>query len=476
MELLKLLAIIFCFSTFIVFLLNKFKIPSLLGFLLSGFILGPYGLEILKSVEQIKDIADIGVVLLLFAVGAEFSKEMILLLKKKFLISVTSQFLLTFFLTFIISFVFNVGIKRGILIGFIITLSSTAVIFKILMERGEIDTPQGKVMASILLFQDLMVVPIMVVLPFLSNKNLNFSLFIFKILIAFAFIFVLFYSLKNIFPKLFEEIAKTKQRDIFVLSIISFCLAVAYLTYLSGLSVALGSFIAGLVVAQSKFAHQAMSDILPFKESFLGIFFVSIGALLNFNFLIENILTIFLIIIFIFILKFLTGTFSSLLSGTSLKYSIQTGIGLFQIGEFSFIIAHQSLKLNLIDDNLYQLFVVSSILTIFLTPFVFKYYSDISSKIVSLKFIEKRLKYHRETESVVYPKLKDHIIIIGFGLNGQNLAFVLKETKIPYVILELNLDTVQEGLRKGEPIFYGDGTSKEVLKNLGIKEAKLLWL
>lgn len=474
MEILKLLFIIFCFSTILIYLLNKLKIPSILGFLLSGFILGPFGLKLLKDVEKIKDIAEIGIVLLLFSVGIEFSKEMVISLKKKFIISGTSQFILTFFLVLLISLFFKVQINQGIIAGFLITLSSTAVIFKIMMERGEMDTPHGKVMASILLFQDLIVVPIMIILPILSGERLNFKIFLFKILIGFGFVFFLYYALKNIFPKLFQEITKTKQREIFILSIISFCLAVAYLTHLSGLSVALGAFLAGLVVAQSEYSHQAMSDILPFKESFLGLFFVSIGALLNFNYLKENILKILFIILGIFLIKFFTGTISSIFSGTSFKYSIQAGLGLFQIGEFSFIIAHQSLKLNLIDEKFYQLFLISSILTIFFTPFVFKFYSDISSKIISLKFIKKILKYHREMEMAGPLKLKDHIIIIGFGLNGKNLAFVLKNTKIPYVVLELNIDTVQEAQKKGEPIFYGDGSSIEVLKNLGIKEAKLL--
>lgn len=474
MEILKILSIIFLFSTVFIFILNKLKIPSLLGFLLSGFILGPYGLKILTDMDTIKKVADIGIILLLFAVGIEFSKEMVISLRKKFLISGTSQFLLTFAFVFIISMLFKINFQEGVIAGFLITLSSTAVIFKILLERGEMDTPQGKVLAAISLFQDIMAIPIMFILSFLSGEKSGYKLFIIKISLSFLFIIFLFYGLKNVFPKMFLAIAKTKQREIFILSIISFCLVVAYFTHLSGLSVALGAFIAGLVVAQSEFAHQAMSDILPFKESFLGIFFVSIGALLNFNYFSENILKILLITLIIFFIKFLTGVLAGILSKTSLKYSIQVGLGIFPIGEFSFIIAHQGLKLNLVDENFYQIFVISSVLTIFLAPFIFKNYNEISNKIISIPFIKKRLKYHRERESVVYPRLKDHVIIIGFGLNGRNLAFVLKEAKIPYVVLELNIDTVQKEAKKGEPIFYGDGSSKEVLMNLGIKDAKLL--
>lgn len=474
MEFLKLLSIIFCFSTLLIFLLNKIKIPSILGFLLSGFILGPFGLGLLKDLETIKVIAEIGVILLLFTVGLEFSKEMIFSLKKKFLISGTAQFFITFLLVILILLISKIDIKIALSIAFLLSLSSTAVVFKLLLERGEIDTPQGKVMSSILLYQDLLVVPIMVIIPYLAGNKLPITDLIFKLSIAFAFIILLFFGLKNLFPKIFKEIAKTKQREIFILSIISFCFGVAYLTNLSGLSVALGAFIAGLVIAQSEFAHQAMSDILPFKESFLGIFFVSIGALLNFSFLIKNIFNVFIIIFGIFILKFLTGIVASLLSGTSFKYSIMVGLGIFQIGEFSFIIADQSLKLNIIGENIYQLFLISSIGTIFITPFIFKYYSDISNKIVSFNFIKKRLNYHKENIEKPSESLNNHIIIIGFGLNGRNLAFVLKEAKIPYVVLELNIDTVQSESKKGEPIYYGDGTSKDVLINLGIRKAKLI--
>ncbi len=474
-NILKLLTIIFCFSTFLVYIFNKFKIPSILGFLFSGLILGPYGFKILKDVEAIKQVAEIGVILLLFTIGIEFSLKKLLSMKKILFGSGFVQIFLATFLVFTISFLFKMEIKQRVFFGFLIAMSSTAILFKLLQERGEMDAPHGKVMVGISLFQDLFLIPLMLFLPLISKEEPKITYGLLKIFLSLIMIYFIIYGSKYLIPNFFHLIAKTKQRELFILSIISLCLGITFFTSLFGLSLALGAFIAGLLVSGSEYSHQVISDILPFKDSFIGLFFVSLGALLNFKFAFENFFFTILIVFSIVLIKFISGLIGSLVVGTSLKYSIEVGLGIAQIGEFSFILANEGLKLNLISEKYFQVFLFTSLITIFLSPFLFAFSKKISNFIISINFIKKKLKYYRAfEEKLISIKKENHVIIIGFGLNGKNLALALKESSIPFVVLELNIDTVQEAKAKGEPIFYGDGTSKEILNQLWIRDASIL--
>jgi CPA2 family monovalent cation:H+ antiporter-2 len=258
-------------------------------------------------------------------------------------------------------------------------------------------------------------------------------------------------------------------------TIILLCLGIALITSRFGLSLALGAFMAGLIISESEYAHQAISDILPFKDSFMGLFFVSIGMLMNIEFVFNNVLKIASIVIFIFGLKIITGTVSAVIIGAPLRSSLYAGIGLAQIGEFSFVLAIAGKASGLITEDFYQIFLSSSVVTMILTPFILQIAPIASDWTVSRGIFKKISKLQRISESESFPNRKhDHVIIIGFGLNGRNLAMVLREAEIPYVILEMNSDTVKDMKKKGEPIYFGDGTSKEILHKLGIQKARLL--
>ncbi|MBM4135524.1 MAG: hypothetical protein FJ241_01675 [Nitrospira sp.] len=474
-EFLKSLVIVFGASALVVFLLHKLKIPSLVGFLVAGVIIGPYGIGIVKDTRSIEMLAEIGVILLLFTIGIEFSMAKLVRIKKAVIGSGGVQVFLTIVLSAIAAYFAIKNINQSVFFGFLIALSSTAIVLKSLAEKGEIDSPHGRIMVGILIFQDLCVVPLMLLIPALSGESINIMDVLIKMGRAALIIAVVLLSARWIVPALLRQVVHTRSRELFIITIILLCLGIALLTARFGLSLALGAFLAGLIISESEYAHQATADILPFKESFIGLFFVSVGMLMNIEYMFDHLLKITIIVASIFSLKIITGMFSAIVIGSPLRTSIHAGLGLSQIGEFSFVLAISGKALGLITDDFYQIFLSSSVVTMMVTPFVLQVAPSVSEWIAERRLLKKVRILKKGYEGEGFPRKRhDHVIIIGFGLNGRNLARVLKEAEIPYVVLEMNSDTVRDMKKKGEPIYYGDGTSKEILHKLGIEKARLL--
>jgi CPA2 family monovalent cation:H+ antiporter-2 len=474
-EFLKSLEVIFVASAVVILLLYKLKIPSLVGFIVAGIIIGPYGIGIVKDSHFIQILAEIGVILLLFTIGIEFSMAKLLRIKKAVLGGGGIQVLLTVAISTLFTYIAIEDVNKSIFFGFLYALSSTAIVLKILSEKGEIDSPHGRMMVGILIFQDLCIVPLMMLIPVLSGGLIDILDISIKMGKALLIIGIVLLSARWIVPVFLHQVVHTRSRELFLTTIILLCLGIALITSRFGLSLALGAFMAGLIISESEYAHQAISDILPFKDSFMGLFFVSIGMLMNIEFVFNNVLKIASIILFIFGLKIITGTVSGVIIGATLRSSLYAGIGLAQIGEFSFVLAIAGKASGLITEDFYQIFLSSSVVTMILTPFIMQIAPIASDWTVSRGIFKKISKLQRISESESFPKRKhDHVIIIGFGLNGRNLATVLREAEIPYVVLEMNSDTVKDMKKKGEPIYFGDGTSKEILHKLGIQKARLL--
>ncbi len=474
-EFLKSLEVIFIVSAVVILLLYKLKIPSLVGFIVAGIIIGPYGIALIKDVHFIQILAEIGVILLLFTIGIEFSMTKLIKIKKAVLGGGGTQVLLTILVSAVLTYIAIENINQSIFFGFLYALSSTAIVLKLLVERGEIDSPHGHTMVGILIFQDLCIVPLMLLIPVLGGDSISVADVGVKIGKAAVIIVVVLLSARWIVPALLHHVVRTKSRELFLTTIILLCLGIALLTSRFGLSLALGAFLAGLIISESEYAHQAISDILPFKDSFMGLFFVSVGMLMDTGFVIGNWNSIAQVVGLIVTLKIITGTISALLIGNALRTSVFTGLGLAQIGEFSFVLAVAGKASGLISEEFYQIFLSSSVVTMIITPFMLNTAPSVSEWVTKrsiLKKINQKSKM-KEIDGSLRRK-HDHVIIIGFGLNGRNLAKVLKEAEIPYVVLEMNSDTVREMKKKGEPIYYGDGTSQEILHKLNIEKARLL--
>ncbi len=476
LEFLKSLVLIFGVSAIVVFTLGRLRIPSIVGFLVAGVLLGPYGMKLIRDVHSIELLAEIGVILLMFTIGLEFSLKNLIYLRSQVLKEGGLQVLLTTGIVTVLSIIFlDQEFNMAVFNGFLVALSSTAIVMKLLMERAELTSPHGRSSVGILIFQDLCVVPFMLLVPVLSGNGGGIDKILITLLKAIIVIGLVILSARWTVPFILHEAVKSNSRELFVMTIILLCAGTAFLTSKLGLSLALGAFIAGIVISESEYASQAISDILPFKESFTGLFFISVGMLMDINFLLSNADIVIGVVVAILFLKTLAGLFSGIVAGQSFRISLMTGLYISQIGEFSFVLALAGRKSGLITENAYQLFISASVFSMLITPFIIMASHGFSEYLLRKLPVKSFETMRRRRESETHPSTRsEHVIIIGFGLNGRNLASVLKSVNIPYVILDLNPVTVRKWKEKGEPIYYGDGTSAEILRKMDVGRARIL--
>jgi CPA2 family monovalent cation:H+ antiporter-2 len=471
--------IIFGLAIIVIFICSRVYIPPTVGFLITGILGSPHGLGLVRSVGEVEILAEIGVVLLLFTIGIEFSMENLLRVRRSVLIGGTAQVFITILVTFIIAFKSGLSLSQSLFAGFLVSLSSTAIVLKILQDRAEIESPQGRTTLAILIYQDIIVVPMMILIPLLSSRaSSGIGPAILSLLQGIGVIALVILSARWIVPKLLFLIARTRSKELFLLSIIFICFSVAFLTYHVGLSLALGAFLAGLIISETEFSHETLGSIIPFKDIFTSIFFVSIGMLLDIDFLFHHPLQVLSMTLAVVIVKGLLALFSVLLLGLPLRVAILVGLSLCQVGEFSFILFMKGVDLGLLQGDYYQLFLNIAVITMGLTPLMISLSSRLANAAVKIPFPNRLLTGLRpEMMSEKSPEglhKKDHLIIVGFGLNGKNLAGTTKAAGIPYVIIEMNPETVLEERKKGEPIFYGDSTREEVLKSAGLARSRIL--
>jgi CPA2 family monovalent cation:H+ antiporter-2 len=468
------LIIVFGLSVFVLYLCHHVKIPVIVGFILTGIMAGPYGLGLIKGVHDVEVLAEIGIVLLLFTIGMQLSFNSLLQIRKTFLLGGSLQVALTFLCGFFIAQAVGTPLGKSVFIGFLLSLSSTAIVLKILQEKAEIDSPHGRTGMAILIFQDIIVVPMMLFTPLLggSIENLAPSL---AVLFAkcIGILLLVIIGAKWIVPQILFQIARTRIRELFLLMIILIGFFVAWLTSSAGLSLALGAFLAGLIISESEYAHQALGNILPFRDVFTSFFFVSIGMLWNISFFFAHAWLILLLVMVTFGIKFITGGIATAVLGFPLRTIVLVGLALSQIGEFSFILSTVGEQYGLFTPYSYQLFISVAVLSLGLSPFVIGIAPKIVGLATRLPFPEKLRTGSYPAEEKVLPK-KGHLIIVGFGVNGRNLAQAARTGGIPYVITEINPETVREEKLKGETIYYGDATQDVVLDRADIKEAKVL--
>jgi CPA2 family monovalent cation:H+ antiporter-2 len=471
---LKSLVIILGISAVVVFALHRIKIPSIVGFLLAGMFLGPYGLHFIKDLNTIQTFAEIGVILLLFTIGLEFSLSRFIKMRQEVFGIGGLYVIISVGLTALICYQWLQSPVTSVFTGFLVALSSTAIVMKLLSDKAELDTPHGRISIGILIFQDLCIVPFMLLIPIMSGGG-GVNELALTFVKALAIIATVLLSAKWVVPNLLYQVVRTRSRELFVITILILCFGIAFLTSEFGLSLALGAFLAGLVISESEFSHEATSVILPFRDSFNGLFFISVGMLMDTSFIIDNPIFVTYIVGVILLIKTLSGFLSMFLWKRALRTSLHASMNLAQVGEFSFVLAVAGLAAGVISNELYQAFLSASVLTMLFTPFIMQAAPYISSRLSSQSILRRLERIKEVSKSEDFPKKRSkHVIIIGFGLNGKNLARVLREANIPYVIMELNIDTVTEMKKHGEPIYYGDATKSETLVRLGIKTASII--
>ncbi len=457
-------------SVLVIYLFQKLKLPTILGFLATGIIFGPSGFGLASASHEIEMLSEIGVVLLLFIIGLEFSLNDLMKLRKAVLGGGSGQVLLTIASMGGVALLWGLGTESAVFIGFLFSLSSTAIVLKLIQERGEIRTPYGRMALGILIFQDIIVVPMMLVTPILAgagegNPWVQLGLLLLKFLVV-GLCLVL--GTKYAVPFLLREIARTRSRELFLLSVVVICFAVAFGTSSLGLSLALGAFLAGLTISGSPYSHQATSLIIPFRELFTSFFFVSVGMLLELDFFVHHVLEVLGLTLLVMLVKFGLITAVVRLLGYPLKVALNTGFALFQVGEFAFILSKTGQDYALIGGVEYQYFLNVSVFTMALTPFAIMAAPGIIKKLVPEKTPDLPEPSEEEEE------LKDHLIIIGYGLNGQQMAKVAKKAGIRYVVADLNPESIRKAQAEGEPAYYGDATQAFILEYLSVYKARVV--
>ncbi len=469
------LVIIFGLSLVVLFLCHQFRVPVTVGFIFTGILAGPHVLALVRAVHEVEILAEIGVILLLFTIGVEFSFANLLQIRQSVLVAGPVQVGATVVAG--LAFGRHLGLTwpEAIFIGFLISLSSTAIVLKLLQERAEVDTPHGRTSLGILIFQDMIIVPMMVFVPLLAGATDNLGAsFLLLLVKGLAIVLLVIVSAKYVVPQVLFQMARTGNREIFLLSIVLICTAVAWLTAQAGLSLALGAFLAGLIVSETEYSHQALGNILPFRDVFASFFFISIGMLLDINFLLNNPISIALLTGGVLLVKALLAGGAGLILKFPIRTAILIGLALCQVGEFSFILSKVGMSQNLLGEHAYQLFLDVTILTMVVTPLLMAVAPKVASSVAQWPW-PARLKYGAHVVPMTGEQVpQNHLIIVGFGVNGRNLALAAKNAGIPYVIIEMNPETVRRERERGEPIFYGDATHEEILRHAGISQARII--
>ncbi len=437
--------------------------PPIVGFLAAGALVGPNSFGLVAHVELVENLAEVGVVVLLFTVGMELSLPKLLRMRSAVFVTGGIQVLATTGLGTVVALASGAPLGQAVFLGFLLTLSSTAAVTKLLSDRGEFASPAGRVGLSVCVAQDLAVVPMILVIPLLGGVDQDPSEAVMGVLRAFGILALIAVAAMVLIPPILGAVARSRSRELFVLTVITLCLAVSVSTAYLGLSLALGAFLAGLVVAGSDYHHQAVSEIEPFRDALSSLFFVSIGMLFDVQVILDHPVMVALALGAVVIGKVFVTFFAVKALRLPTWVALRSGLMIAQVGEFSFVLAQVAGE-GLLPPDLQKIFLVVAVLSIAMTPLLF----------AGGKWLARRSQATAKERSHDQGGIRDHVIIVGFGPVGQHLASSLKSLGIPYRIVEMNANTVKAYKAKGEPIFLGDATRTVVLQAAGVIRARLL--
>lgn len=467
--------IIFGLATLVIFFFHKYRIPAIVGFLITGVLTGPHGFGLVQNHEDIEILAEIGVILLLFTIGIEFSLKTLIRIRRTVFLGGSLQVLLTVVFAFGIFILLGNDVNQSIFMGFLAALSSTAVVLRVLQEKGEVSSQYGQTSTGILIFQDIAIVPMILLTPLLAGANDN-SLPQFLWILAKAIITIILAlaSARYLIPKLLHQIAKTQSQELFLLTIFVIVFAVAWLTSAVGLSLALGAFLAGLIISESDYSHEAFGNIIPFRDIFTSFFFVSIGMLLDVRYIIQNPMLVIIVSLGVIALKTFLNGFVAFILGLPFRTTVLIGLVLSQVGEFSFILSKDGLAYDLISDDYYQLFLAVAVISMALAPMIINLSPKLADMADRLPLPQ---KYKRGKQYVIetpVPKERDHLLIIGLGVHGFHLIKAARHAGIRFIGVDNDPETVRDAQKDHIPVVYGDGSNEIVLEQAGAQRAEVV--
>jgi CPA2 family monovalent cation:H+ antiporter-2 len=454
---------------------HRLKQPVILGYLIVGVVIGPYSLKLVNDTSLVTAAATIGVALLMLTLGLEVSFVQIKQVGKVGLLGGIIQILVTIGLGIAAALIFfHWALPQAVLFGLIISLSSTMVCMKILMDRGELDSTHGRIMMAILILQDIASVLMIIVEPLLGHTEQSLWLALAKALGGgVLFIVIAIVAGLWVLPWLMGRVGGVRSRELFLLSVLVLCLGAAVGTEIFGLSAVFGAFLVGLVLRETRFAHQALAEITPLRDIFAALFFVSLGMLLDPLFVFRNWQLVLVTVVIILIIKFIVVAGIVRSFGYGLSIAMFAGLGLFQIGEFSFILAQGGVNINVLSQESYALIIGASVITMLLTPFTLGLAGKLQSTIARAPQKSKNLASEKP---VAKPGSEptERIVIAGFGRVGQSVAQVLEDTGIPFSIIEIDPEVIFRAHCGGNVCIYGDASNTHVLSKLDLNKADLL--
>jgi CPA2 family monovalent cation:H+ antiporter-2 len=470
-ELIRDIVFVLATATVVMIVFARLRIPPVVGLFVAGVLVGPEGLGFVHEPESVHVLAELGIVLLLFTIGMEFSLPDLIRARTSLLVGGTLQMGLTAVIVMLIAWQTGREWETALVWGLLAAVSSSAIVLGLLQSRGELDTPHGRNSLSILVFQDLIVVPLILLMPLLAGETGDlgnrsvWSLLLLAaggpVVLALAFWAT---------PRLLFLVARTGSREIFLVTVLALCFGVAALSAWAGMSLALGAFMAGLLIASSDAGRQALGSVIPLRDALMGFFFVSVGMLMDPSLLLERIWILIPLALGIILLKAFTATTAVTLLGYPIGTALTSGVSLAQVGEFSFVLAEAALAVGLLSDGDYQTFLTLTVLTMTATPFLIANTGGLIERMSHLRPLA-RLGGRRQPDRTV--RLHDHLVIVGFGLNGRNLARAAQTSDIPYVIIELNPVTVKTEAARGHHMVFGDADNEAVLEHARVEQARV---
>jgi CPA2 family monovalent cation:H+ antiporter-2 len=454
-------------------LFRAFRLPAMLAYFLVGLALGPHTFGLLPDDEASREFAEFGIVFLMFSIGLEFSLPQLYAMRQKLLGLGSAQVAISLAVTMGAAKLAGLDWPAAFVIGAALTMSSTAIVSKILAERIDLNSRHGRLSIGVLLFQDIIVVPVLVIIPALGATNANLlDVLGLALLKAAAMLLFLFTIGKWLINPWFNLVAGQRSRELFVMNVLMITLLLAYASNIAGLSYALGAFIAGMLISETKYRYQVESDIAPFRDILLGLFFISVGMLLNVEQIFSNIGLVLLVLVGFVLFKALIVAAMVRLVKYETGVAIRTGVILAQAGEFGFVILALGAEQKLIGGQALQVVLAAALLSMVIAPVLIQYNGRIARRLVS--------SYTRNSGQIVQDiddvgkHLHDHVIICGYGRSGQYLGRFLREENIPYVALDIDPSRVLEAAAAGENVMFGDAARRVVLEAAGGARAKAL--
>lgn len=452
-------------------------LPPMLGYLLAGVVIGPHALGWIPAEDETRYLAEFGVVFLMFSIGLEFSLPKLVAMKHIVLGFGTSQVVISMLFVMAVAWLLGLDWRVGVVLGGALAMSSTAIVIKMLAERAELNSTHGRQVIGVLLFQDLAVIPLLIIIPALAIEvdsdtndfSIMFAIAILKVVTVLAFI--LFFGQKLMRPW-FHLVARQKSSELFVLNVLLITLGLAWLTELAGLSLALGAFLAGMLISETEYRYQVEDDIKPFRDILLGLFFITIGMLLDMQVVTEKFLWVFLILAALIALKIVIVAGLSRLLGTDSRVAAKTGMNLAQAGEFGFVLLAQAGAIGLVENSVLQPVLAAMVLSMFIAPFIIEYTEPMVQRFFGSEWMFRALQITSIATQTI--ATQNHVIICGYGRSGQNMSRILEQESVPFIALDLDPQRIREATSAGESVVYGDAARREVLIAAGLMRAKVL--